>query len=356
MTYAVFGCLKTNKSMKYYFIGIDFSKETFDATLLKREELTSKGVHAKFDNSKKGYQQLISWAKRLAKSKTLEDVMFCGENTGTYSYTVANLLAKGGFFLWLESPLQINHSLGLRRGKNDKADSLAIALYAATHEAHAKRYEAPSELMESLRGLLSLRRDYVQQRSDIQRICQEKKRVFKHNSLIREEVKFMEASISRLNGQIKKIEKNMAELVAQNEQLQNNYNIITSMKGIGMINALALIITTDNFKRFDYDARKLASYYGVAPFEHSSGSSIKHSPHVSFYADKQLKSILSQAALSAIRFCPPITAYAERLAQRGKNINIIRNNVKCKILHILVAMVRDGRPFMLNPAKFSVVG
>ena len=66
---------------------------------------------------------------------------------------------------------------------------------------------------------------------------------------------------------------------------------------------------------------------------------------MSHYADKYLKSLLSEAALCAMRFCPVIRDYAARLSARGKHPNIVRNNVKNKMLHILVAMVRDGKYF-----------
>jgi hypothetical protein len=40
---------------------------------------------------------------------------------------------------------------------------------------------------------------------------------------------------------------------------------------------------------------------GVVPFDHQSGTSVKYKSKVSIYADKELKSILHLAAMSAIR-------------------------------------------------------
>jgi hypothetical protein len=37
--------------MKNVVIGIDFSKETFDATILRDNELSSKGLHEQFSNN-----------------------------------------------------------------------------------------------------------------------------------------------------------------------------------------------------------------------------------------------------------------------------------------------------------------
>ena len=117
------------------------------------------------------------------------------------------------------------------------------------------------------------------------------------------------------------------------------------MKGISFVNAVALIVYTLNFEKFGHDARRIATYWGVAPFGRDSGTTLHATPHVSHYADKYLKSLLSEAALCAMRFCPTIKRYADRLLARGKHPNIVRNNVKNKMLHILVAMVRNGGCF-----------
>ena len=47
--------------MKKIFIGIDFSKEKFDATLIKAEGLKecAPSVHEVFDNKTSGYRRLV---------------------------------------------------------------------------------------------------------------------------------------------------------------------------------------------------------------------------------------------------------------------------------------------------------
>ena len=84
---------------------------------------------------------------------------------------------------------------------------------------------------------------------------------------------------------------------------------------------------------------------GRAPFGQDSGTTLHTTPHVSHYADKYLKSLLSEAALCTMWFCTPIRRYADRLLAMSKYPNIVRNNVKNRMLHILVAMMRDGECF-----------
>ncbi|MFR1738551.1 IS110 family transposase [Phocaeicola massiliensis] len=62
-------------------------------------------------------------------------------------------------------------------------------------------------------------------------------------------------------------------MIAASSSLYTNYLLLRNIKGIGIINAIVLLCTTDNFQRFD-NPRKFACYCGGAPFEHTSGISI----------------------------------------------------------------------------------
>jgi transposase len=60
----------------------------------------------------------------------------------------------------------------------------------------------------------------------------------------------------------------------EDAQLDHQYQLATSVTGIGKITALNMIVSTGEFTRIQ-QAKKFACYSGVAPFEHSSGSSIR---------------------------------------------------------------------------------
>ena len=55
--------------MKKIFIGIDFSKEKFDASLIQAEGLKecAPSVHEVFDNKTSGYRRLVKWVKAHAE-------------------------------------------------------------------------------------------------------------------------------------------------------------------------------------------------------------------------------------------------------------------------------------------------
>ena len=340
--------------MNKTFIGIDFSKKTFDATILFRGNLNDKGIHEQFDNNKTGFNRFERWIKNNVGRDAQESTLLCGENTGLYSRLVSETLYKRGYTMWLESALQIKRSLGLNRGKNDIKDSRDIAEYAARHEDKCLPYEPLSPELEDLRVLFADRKHLVKELSAM-RVRYKETESESSPSLSKVRKKMSERIYSVIDKQIKDINAKMQKIVESSEELKRNYEILISMKGIGPVNAIALLIVTRNFTRFDYDARRICSYYGVAPFEHTSGTSLNGKPHVSPYADKYFKSLLSEAVMIAMTFNPEIRAYAERLLEKGKHPNIVRNNCKNKMIHILVAMVKNGTKYGENIKEKEII-
>jgi transposase len=106
-----------------------------------------------------------------------------------------------------------------------------------------------------------------------------------------------------------------------------------------------MIVLTENFTRFS-TARKFACYAGIAPFEHSSGSSIRGRTRVHACANKQIKTLLNMAALSSIQIKGEFREYYERRISEGKHkmstLNIIRN----KIVFRAFAVVQRGTPYV----------
>lgn len=69
------------------------------------------------------------------------------------------------------------------------------------------------------------------------------------------------------------------DLLKNDTNLKKNYDLLLSVKCVGSVNAIAMIIHTNNFESFE-NARKYVCYVGVAPFCNTSGTSIKRKQHV----------------------------------------------------------------------------
>lgn len=64
-----------------YFLGIDVSKEYFDAVVLLNSDKNNT-VHNQFTNNNKGLKELIHWLKNHQANP--ENTLVCLEHTGLY--------------------------------------------------------------------------------------------------------------------------------------------------------------------------------------------------------------------------------------------------------------------------------
>lgn len=342
-------------------VGIDFSKLKFDTTLVFCEELTETKprISNQFSNDLKGFKEFEKWVKKNADNA--QHILFCGEQTGLYSINLCLFLYYSGYEMWLENAYQIKHSIGLQRVKTDKADSGFIAEYAMRHQDKKVVFVPSDSAIEDIRELFQFRNDLLAEKSKIQTRMNEKddinaktlavKKYCGINIQSKDIFDYMSQSVEKiikeLDRQLERCEKKIDELINKNQEIKENYEIITSVKGVARMNAIALIVTTLNFNKFDFDSRKIACYYGIAPFGRYSGTSVRHSPHTSSMANRQLKALLTMAALTAKRYCPEIETYYNSRVARGKKPMVALNDTKNKLLHIIVAMVKNKTKY--NP-------
>ena len=333
--------------MKNLFIGIDFSKEKVDVAVIFAEGLaeTSVRVFNEFKNSVSGYKQLVKWVEKNANGIDSSLWLFCGENTGDYSKPLCNHLYGRGYDMWLENAKCIKDASGIRRLKSDRADASMIAEYAMRNHNKAIVYEPLSESLTQLREYYLYRQMVVRHRCSFEVRRGEKRLMMEKSAAKTVIAQSGKHIVSELNKEIAKIDRKIASLIESSDELSEVYRIVTSVPGIGTQNAVCLMVYTDNFRRFNYDARSIACYYGIAPFGQDSGSSVHADPHVHYMANRHIKAMLTQAALAAVRFNPIIAQYYQRLIGRGKKMPVAMNNVKNKLLHIVTSMVKNKQVY-----------
>jgi len=212
--------------------------------------------------------------------------------------------------------LDIKKSRGLIREKSDKTDAKAIALYA-----YRKRGELCPTILHSakvgvLRQLLTLREKLLKHRTAYKITLKDLNDCFYEG-----ETQFMRQTqqnlIKQLDTELKNVEYKIETMVKSMPAWNINYRLIQTIKGIGPIIAMYLMIYTENFSRFT-NHKKFAYYAGIAPFEYSSGTSIKSKTRVHPCANKQLKSLLNLAAMNVITIPGEYKQYYLRRQQLGK--------------------------------------
>ena len=330
--------------MKQYthFFGVDISKKTIDVTLLKDMQVT----HRQFSNDSAGINELMQWLAELNLS--YDSALFCMEATGLYCFALTQFLAVNSIDTWIEHAAQIKKANALDRGKNDKVDSRRIALYAAKNLDRLRLWKPMSSTLEKIKHLASLRERLVETKKKLIVPIKEFEEVG-NIAMARLLTKTIRKSLNAIDKDLKNVEASIIGIVNEDENLKELYKLITSVVGIGFVTAINLMVYTNGFTVLK-DTRKLACYCGVAPFEYSSGSSIRGKTKVHFMANKKLKCNLHMASLSAVKLDTGLKAYYERKVAEGKNKMSVLNAVKNKLLARVITVVNKGEEYVRKTA------
>lgn len=333
------------KKFKFH-IGIDVSKKTLDACLIS-EDRNIDTFHAKVSNNFNGIKLLISHLKK--KNFKLEDSLFCFENTGIYSLPLSSYFSQHNYSFWEVPAIEIKRSKGLTRGKSDRIDAQSIALYSLSNMRKFKPTVLPDMDVQQLK-LLNTERDKIIKAIKSIKRTQESKEFYGNevykvvSSINRRTVKSLESTLTRIDEEIKKIIRSSIKLSEQDRLIQ-------SIPGVGPQASINLIITTAGFTKFD-NWRQMACYAGVAPFEYTSGTSIKKRTKVHHLADKKMKASLHMCALTAIRHNSEIRNYYERKLNEGKAKLLVINNVRAKLLARVFSVIHKNQPYV-DTFKFA---
>jgi transposase len=321
----------------HHVIGADLSKRTIDLFCHLFND------YIRIDNSLSGFKELLKWIHQYQINSS--ELMIVMEHTGLYSFCFENFLHQHQISFTKVNALAIKRSMGLVRGKSDKIDARRIAEYG--YEKRNKLIvETPaSSGLQRLRLLHSTRERLVKQKTALMNALKEYSNIglSKQDSIMQSQMRI----IRNLEKEIGKMEIEMKAIIDHDPSLQQNYQLLQSIKGVGKVLAMATIIKTKNFTRFT-NARKFACFCGTAPFENTSGTSIKGKTKVSHLADKHMKTLLDLSAKSAIQYDKELREYYLRRTANGKSkmstINIVRN----KILYRMFAVIKRQTPFSEN--------
>ena len=325
--------------MESYFLGIDISKKKFDGAL------TLDGKNFYQVTSGNTSKEIGALFKTITKkfAMSYSQLVICMEHTGIYCLPLLEFLVENKIWVCLESPLQIKNSQGIVRGKNDKVDAKRIAAYAYKNRETLTLWHPQRLIVQKIKALLVTRDRLVKVRT-ILRVpiteCEE----FIEKSIYKLMGKSCQKSIQALERDIKSIEKTIDQLVKEDQSLKEQYSQAASVPGIGKITALNMIVSTGEFTRIT-ESKKFACYSGVAPFENTSGTSIKGKPRVSSMANMTIKTLLTMGAMSAIQHDPFLRTYYKRKVAAGKNSFNVINAVRNKLISRVFACVKEKRMY-----------
>jgi transposase len=150
-------------SKTYLIVGIDIAKQKHNAffgtstgkTLFKR---------LVFDNSKEGFEKLLTQQEALRVQNNLSQVVMGVEPTGNYHKPLAEYLIESGYQVVLVSGVAVKRNRELLDGRWDKNDSKDSANIAdLISQGKCQFYEHPNINIRELRNQLSLKKRFKKQ-------------------------------------------------------------------------------------------------------------------------------------------------------------------------------------------------
>lgn len=303
-------------------VGIDVAKATLDFHVLPS------GQFQTLPNVKAGFKQL----KKLLPNP--EHCLIVLEATGGFEREVVAELIDAGFRVAVINPKRARdfaRALGLV-AKTDRIDARVLALFAekvqpAPSEKTPEKQAEIQQLVARRRQLIDLKTQ-ESNRWDVAHVKAAK------NSI--------QAVINTLEAEIRGIEKVIESLVESDDEWRNKAQLIESVPGLGGVTAATVMADVPEIGKLN--RQQISALIGLAPFNRDSGA-MKGKRSISG-GRKSVRCVLYMAAIAAKRCNPVIKAFAQRLAEHGKPFKVIITACMRKLLVILNAIVKSGRPWM----------
>lgn len=321
------------------YVGIDISKDTLDLALLDQDGQTTSLVCL---NDEASLKEVLA---KLFKERGIKpgNTLFCAEHTGHFGKKLIRVALSEGLYLWYESAMKIHLAQGFSRGKDDRVDAVRIAQYAKRYADQAKPLASESETVEIIKSLTTERELLVKDRGKfVGQIKQEEG--FLNKKYMASKKKRMDKLIRQLTKAIDEIEAQIEKLIDADPLIKENFESMVSIVGIGRETAIATIVATENFTRFD-DPKKFVCHAGCAPYKYFSGTSKRSANKVSKKSDRRLKTLFYLAAMSCIKVKGEMRDYYLRKVSEGKSKRLAINNVSAKLIGRIFAVIRDGRKY-----------
>jgi len=265
------------------------------------------------------------------------------EHTGIYGRLLIRFFSNHGVSLCVEMGARIKRSLGTAKGKDDSIDAKRIADYSRRHLDKLCFYSKQTRSLEIIKTLLKSRSRLLKVKGMIETPLKE----LQDYSYEKDNRYFRSVNLAftkALKGTNDRITNEIEGIIKNDEGLNRQISLLTSIPGIGFYTAIALVCYTNRFTSCSTPGQ-LASYCGCAPFSYSSGLKPAKS-HTNIMSNRYLKGHLHLAALSLIRSHTEIREYYERKVAEGKPKNLVINNVGHKLLLRVMAVIRRGTKYI----------
>jgi len=322
-----------------YFIGVDIASDNFVVSVCKDpDNFISKATV--WDNTPEGYDKFLSWLKD--NGYTPDNCVVCMEATGVYSQGISYFLTSRDYTVTVEPPLEVKKSFPTHGHKNDPVDSANIAEYAYRYLDRLHLWQPPDEVLKHIKTLLTTREHITRTMNSYDNSLRALKR---EQVVTQDAVDIHKRIIKELRASRRDIDKQIKELINKDESIKRMYGLVSTVPGVGLqLGSHILIMTECGRKELNY--RNVASYVGISPWDHESGTSVSNRPRSKKNGPGQVRKLLYLAAMSLREHNDHFREYFERKIAEGKTGRLIINNIANRLLKIIFGILRTKRPYI----------
>ncbi len=299
------------KNLKYAS-GIDVSKSDFKACISVISEDLSIKIKASrtFANTAKGILAYVDWIKNNHKEPEIP-FFHLMEATGIYHENLAWGLFNIDFKVIIvlgNKAKKYLQSLGLK-SKNDKIDAQGLSNMCASQVLDC--WKPISKKIYELRSLTRLHEDISVQHTGFNN------RLHAYDFAMYE-LKEVKKSVKKILVQMEKqkelVELKIRDIITNDTELNKKYELITKIKGLGMMSFAVLVAETDGFANF-HNVRQLTSYAGYDVIENQSGARTGRS-RISKKGNSHIRRIMHMPALNVVKYEPLFKTFYERVYEK----------------------------------------
>lgn len=319
------------------YIGIDISKQTFDAFFIKENQ---KYEFRKFDQTQKGFNQLVKLGK---------DKIYVMEATGPYYLKLATFLHSKNIRVAVVNPLVIKRfsQMELQRAKTDKKDAKTIHDYAKLKgvDLWSPPKKEISQMQQIITALELLNKQHNSSSNQL--------KAFVISGIIDSQVKkSIQSTIKKIEKEKKQLEHRLNKIIEEN--FANTKQLLVSIPGIGDKGSAILIAITNNFEKFIH-YKQLIAYVGFSPRVYKSGTSVNGKGRICKMGKSSVRRIMFMCSMSAKRYNNKCAEFSKKLEAKGKHNRVIKVAIANKLLKIAFAVVKNNTCFDNNHVSLKNV-
>jgi len=325
-------------------VGIDISKDDFVATLvtlMANQEIVYHGNN-KYKNNPEGFKKFYLWVNSIFVDDDLP-VHFTMEPTGVYYESLAYYLFEKEQIVHVVLPNKAKkfaESLNIK-SKTDKLDSKALGRMGA--ERKLDRWVLSSKIYRKLK-ILTREREMLQK--DKTR-TQNQLHAENHSAEpIKRTITRMKNRIKYFEKQIKTVEKDISELIENDEFVSQKVKKITTTPGIGLLTAAVVIAETNGFCSIK-NQKQLTSYAGYDILLKESGK-WKGKSKISKKGNSHIRRALYMPSLSSINHTETYKNIYTNLYEYKQNGLIAGTAIQRKLLCLIYTLWKNDTCYIEN--------